>query len=101
MTHNILDYYAIVHEDINVIQPFIPVEPETFTQGRMLVPNIHNLTLAQYDPITKNYITAHRLADYRRNVFSIHLLPKVEPFFDKILEGSRYWNEKLHNAGIN
>ena len=55
------------------------------------------ITLAEFDPVSKDAITAHRLRDYRRKTFNLTLLPDVHILLDEILEGSAYWNAKLHN----
>lgn len=94
-----MDLYQYVHQVHTVTQPHIPKPPEELAVGRLLIPDAHQISLAQYDPDTKNYITAHRISDYRRNTFTVRLLPKVNPLFNKILEGSKYWNAKLHNEG--
>ena len=97
MMHNILDYYKYVHQDVEVIQPFIPKSPEELSVGKLLIPDVKTITLAQYDVDTKNYITAHRMSDYRKSTFSVRLLPKINPLFNKVLEGSKYWYAKLHH----
>ena len=99
MTQNILEYYKYVHQVYDVKQPFIPKQPEELMIGRTLKPDIKHVTIAQFDRDTKNYITAHKLADYRRNTFSIRLLPRVHVMFDDILEGSAFWYDKLHSKG--
>ena len=99
MSNNILEYYKYVHQVYDVKQPFIPKSPEQLSVGKLLVPDIKNLTLVEYDVDTKNYITAHRMSDYRKSTFSIRLLPHVHTLFDTVLEGSTYWNAKLHNEG--
>ena len=96
---SILDYYKYVHSACEIIPPHIPVAPEELCIGKVLVPDVKSITLAQYDPDTKNYITAHKISDYRKNKFSVRLLPKVNPLFNKVLEGSKYWYAKLHNEG--
>lgn len=55
------------------------------------------VTLAEFDPVSKDAITAHRLKDYRRKTFNLTLLPDVHILLDDIMEGSTYWNAKLHN----
>lgn len=55
------------------------------------------VTLAEFDPVSKDAITAHRLKDYRRKTFNFTLLPDVHILLDDIMEGSTYWNAKLHN----
>lgn len=95
---NIISYYEAVS-----YHPLVSQEPrrETYTEkqieSRPLIDESRIVTLAEFDPISKDVITAHRLKDYRRKTFNLTLLPDVRILLDDILEGSTYWNAKLHN----
>ncbi len=45
------------------------------------------ITLAQYDRMSKSVITAHNLAEYRKKRFSLMLLPEIDIWFDRLIEG--------------
>lgn len=96
-----LEYYKYVHALQEIRQPTVITPPEDLFQPHPLVPDAKNITLAQYDPDTAEHITAHRLSDYRKQGFSIMLLPEVSTLFDVVLEGSGYWYEKLHSSSFN
>lgn len=49
--------------------------------------DVKKITLAQYDRVSKDVITAHNIADYRQRKFNLTLLPKVEVLLDILLEG--------------
>lgn len=93
----IIALYNKIDSNISVEQPHVIVEPEVTFAGRPIVPDAKIVTLAEFDVNTKNAITAHHLKDYRRKSFHLALLPKIDILFDKLLEGSDYWNELLHN----
>ena len=93
----IIALYNKIDSNISVEQPHVIVEPEVTFAGRPIVPDSKIVTLAEFDVNTKNAITAHHLKDYRRKSFHLALLPKIDILFDKLLEGSDYWNELLHN----
>lgn len=80
-----------------VKQPEVVKEPEEVFKGRPILPDAKEITLAEYDVDTKDAITAHHLKDYRRKRFNLVLLPDIITLFDKVLEGSDYWNGLLHN----
>ena len=86
---------------VDVLQPKVVKQPEDVSVGLPLLDDAVEVTLAEYDVSTKNMITAHRLSDYRRKQFNLVLIPKVETLFDKLLEGSPYWRELLHNESLN
>lgn len=64
------------------------------------IQDARQITLSEYIPSSKGYITAHRIQDYRRKSNTMILLPEVSILFDKILEGSYYGNE-LSTIGCN
>lgn len=78
-------------------QPWIPKSPEEVSKGQPILRDAVEITLAEYDPATKDAITAHYLKDYRQRTFRLALLPKCDLLFDHVLEGSDYWNELLHS----
>lgn len=93
----IINLYDKVTYTSTAKQPIAVEEPETVFAGKPILDDAKVITLAQYDTSTKNAVTAHRLKDYRRKSFRLALLPNVEILFDKVLEGSVYWNGLLHN----
>lgn len=80
-----------------VKQPTVVKSPEEVFAGKPILNDAKDITLAQYSVDTKDAITAHNLKDYRRKRFNLILLPKIDIPFDRILEGSEYWNELLHH----
>ena len=102
MSRSILDYYSIVHpvEIIRQSKPYTPPEVST-VKGHKLLDNAKTITLAHEDPDTKDYITAHKIKDYRRRRYLITLLPNTSVLYDTLLEGSSYWHEKLSPTSIN
>ena len=80
-----------------VVQPVKIKEHEHVFAGKPILSDAKELTLAQYDVVSKNAITAHNLKDYRRKNFNLVLLPKVDNMFIRVLEGSVYWSELLQN----
>lgn len=92
-------YYAKLYNNTTVKQPHVLKEPEKEFAGRAIISDAKEITLAEYDLDTKDAITAHHLKDYRRKRFNLVLLPKIDTLFDRILEGSEYWNGLLHNDG--
>ena len=80
-----------------VRQPKVITPPEIVYKGEPLLEDAKEITLAEYNPKTKDLITAHRMKDYRRKQFNLVLLPKLDIMFNRVLEGSAYWNELLHN----
>lgn len=93
----IIDLYAKLDTGIGAKQPIVPKAPEEVEEGFPLLEDARVITLAEYDRNTKDIVTAHRMKDYRRKRFNLVLLPEVDILFDKILEGSDYWNALLHN----
>lgn len=92
-----VDLYMQLIPNVTVQQPVVVKQPEESSVGLPIVPDAVNITLAEYDVRTKNAITAHHMKDYRRKKFNLVLLPKIDILFDKLLEGSTYWSELLHN----
>ncbi len=93
----VIQYYSLLHTGKVIVQQKPLREPEQEFKGRPILNDAKLITLAEYSVDTKDAITAHHLKDYRRKRFNLTLLPKVDILFDKILEGSVYWNELLHN----
>ena len=89
--------YNVLYPDVEVKQPIVTKSPEEIFIGVPILEDAETVTLAEYDAFTKDVITAHRMKDYRRKTFNLALLPEVSIFFDRILEGSDYWNALLHN----
>lgn len=94
---SVLHYYNSLFDRVAVRQPEPYKEFEEVFAGKEILSDAKQVTLAEYDVDTKNAITAHRLKDYRRKVYNLVLLPKIDTLFDSVLEGSPYWNELLHS----
>ena len=92
-----ISLYSRLYNDVGAKQPIVPKAPEELAPGFPLLEDARDITLAEYDRNTKDTITAHRMKDYRRKRFNLILLPEVDILFDKILEGSDYWNALLHD----
>lgn len=90
--------YALTIPSVGVTQPVVTKSTvHGIPKGLPIIPDTVDITLAEYDPDTRNAITAHHLKDYRRKRFNLNLLPDVHTLFDDMLEGSDYWRELLHN----
>lgn len=92
-----IQYYSKLYSGKPVKQPEVVKEPEMVFAGKPILNDAKEITLAEYDVDTKDAITAHHLKDYRRKRFNLVLLPDISTLFDKVLEGSEYWNGLLHN----
>lgn len=93
----VISYYSKLYGTTNIKQPITIEEPEVVFKGRPILYDAKTITLAEFNQDSKNAITAHHLKDYRRKTFNLVLLPKIDILLDSILEGSEYWNAKLHN----
>ena len=93
---SVLHYYGELFDHKVPRQPKPYKEFNDVFAGKPVLDDATRVTLAEYDVDTKNAITAHHLKDYRRKQYNLVLLPKIEITFDKLLEGSPYWNELLH-----
>ena len=92
-----LEYYSLIHTVKKIRQPKVFELPEQIASGVPLLEDAVEITLAQYDLETKDFITAHRLKDYRRKQYTMTLLPEVKVMFDQLLEGGEYWRAKLRS----
>lgn len=92
-----VDLYLKLLPNVTVQQPVVVKQPEEVSIGLPILSDAVNVTLAEYDVNTKNAITAHHIKDYRRKKFNLVLLPRINILFDRVLEGSPYWGERLHN----
>lgn len=61
--------------------------PENERQGIPIRMDAKCVTLAQYDRVSKDVITAHNIAEYRRSRFVPALLPNIDIWFDRFVEG--------------
>lgn len=94
-----LEYYKYVNN--YAVSPPKKVEPKEESKVLELhLGEVKDITLAQYNPATKDIITAHNLKDYRRKTFTLLLLPKADIVFDRVLEGSPYYNEFLQHESL-
>lgn len=95
---NYIDLYGKLYEGFRgVQQPIVTKSPEEVSKGLPLVEDARDVTLSQYEPMTKDFITAHRIKDYRRKTFNLILLPDVDVLFDEFLKGCKYYEEQLRN----
>jgi len=92
-----ISFYKALYSTKEIKQPTLLKEPEKEFPGKPILSDAKLITLAEHDVDTKDAITAHRLKDYRRKHFNLVLLPNVNIIFDRILEGSDYWNALLRN----
>lgn len=95
----IISYYGKLLNNPVVRQPVVPKTPEEVSAGVPILEDAVDITLAEYERVTKDVITAHRIKDYRRKRFNLVMLPKVDILFDRVIEGSEYWGELLKNEG--
>ena len=93
----VISLYARLYGDTPVKQPTVVDSPDIVYDSVPVLDDAKDITLAQYSRYTKDVITAHRMKDYRRKRFNLILLPDVNIMFDRLLEGSEYWNGLLHN----
>ena len=93
----VISLYGRLYDDTKVKQPEVVTPPEIVFESVPVLEDAKDITLAQYSRYTKDVLTAHKIKDYRRKVFNLVLLPDVSIWFDKLLEGSEYWNGLLHN----
>lgn len=93
----VIELYGRLYDGMLVKQPVVPKEPDLTVPSVPLLEDAKDITLAQYDKYTKDILTAHRMKDYRRKRFNLVLLPDADILFDKILEGSDFWNALLHD----
>lgn len=63
--------------------------------GYPIISDAKPITLAQFDRVSKNAITAHRIEDYRRKGFNMLLVPKIDTWFDTLLGGCDYYAKLL------
>ncbi len=92
----ILEYYAHVNNySVNLHMPNSLKDSSDVHKSPLILHDAKDITLAQYDPITSDVITAHIIKDYRHKVYSLTLLPQVTIMFDAVLEGLGYFNEDV------
>lgn len=94
-----LEYYKYINRACIITQHTVPQYHEKEVKGLPLLDDAVQITLSQFDPVTKDFITAHKVKDYRRKQFTMTLLPCVNIMFDRLLEGSSFWDEKLLASG--
>ena len=82
---DILEKYSAIHNyacNEASVQIYKPVEKASV----QILGDIKEITIAENDPTSRDVITAHRLKDYRRKVFSLLILPEVEVLLDSMLK---------------
>lgn len=82
----VIDRYGVLlHYNITVTKhtPYIKT-PER--RKRYVAPEYIQVTLADVDDRSCDYITAHDLRDYRRKSFNILMMPRVNLPYDAIAE---------------
>jgi hypothetical protein len=83
----VLNYYALVNNckvSVEEVHPYAEENKRQVPVMELGVPK--EITLAEYDSNTKQFITAHRLKDYRRRTFTLVMLPDVHLPIDDLLE---------------
>ena len=69
--------------DIGRPTPYTSIKPTP--SKSFLMPTAKDITLAEYNAVSSDAITAHRLSDYRRRRFSLTLLPDVHILLEDLL----------------
>lgn len=90
----VLDYYSIFENfDIKIYnRPTYITEKENSKIPELILDSTP-ITLAEQQSLMRGKLTAHKLRDYRKNVFNLVLLPDVDILFDKLINGGE--NELL------
>lgn len=68
---------------------------EEAQEGYPIIADAKPITLAQFDRVSKDAITAHRISDYRRKSFNMLLIPEIHTWFDLLLGGNDYYAKLL------
>lgn len=91
-----MEYYQALYSVLpTVTQQRVTNPIEEAQEGLPIIEDAKQITLAQYDRISKNAITAHNLSEYRSKQFNMLLLPDVHTWFDFLLSGSEYYGKLL------
>lgn len=83
-----MKYYKLVGAwRVGIEPPMVqPKPPKPARQQRMFqLSTAKELTLAEYNPVSREAITAHHIADYRRRHFSLTLLPDAHVVLEDLL----------------
>ena len=94
VTNSRIKYYDILYTGLHAKQPSVTkdyVEQKSIP----LKMDAKCITLAQYDPATKDFVTAHRLKDYRRKQFNLLLLPEFTLPIDDLLADREGWDAEF------
>lgn len=70
-------------------------EPDSGERKQFQMSTALDITLAEYDPSSRDAITAHRLADYRQHRFTLVLMPEIHIMMDDMLKGPEVENFEL------
>lgn len=76
-------YRALWNYNVDLIPHTAYTEPPK-EKRRYIPPKVTPITIATQDVLSKDYVTAHDLRDYRRSQFNLVLLPDVELPYDAI-----------------
>lgn len=82
-------YQYVTNREVNI-------EPKQYKKNRVrkptpiIIKSESPVILAQYTEGVGEYITAHQLKDYRKRVFTLHLLPDVHILYSDFLNGAGY-----------
>ena len=71
---------------VDIEKPTLLPRLQSKSTRAFLVPTAKEITLANIDPVSRDAVTAHKLADFRRRKFSLILLPTVFCVMDVMLE---------------
>lgn len=81
-----MKYFSLLTGRRLSIQPHnVYREPPPNRHKEFLLSDAKNVTLAEYSPVSRDAITAHRLSDYRRHTFSLILLPDIHVVMDDFM----------------
>ena len=69
--------------DLSQPQPYVEKKPGASKVFQM--PKAKEVTLAEYNPVSRDAITAHHLSDYRHKRFSLILLPNIHVVLEDLL----------------
>ena len=93
MTESYIKFYNVLYAGMEAKQPIVTKEVDETIPSRRVLDDAKDITLAQFDPVSKDFVTAHRLKDYRRKKFELMLLPDIRILLDYILKGRKGWSE--------
>lgn len=94
----VMELYRALYGGVRTVTQQRVTNPiEEAQAGLPIIEDAKQVTLAQYDRVSKNAITAHNLSEYRSKQFNLMLLPDVHTWFEYLLNGSEYYAKLLSN----